>query len=743
MKAEGPADTRSGREMRTNVRIALLMLSAIGLLAVIAGMIAFNVSGKTLSHQSVLQRTFEQRAQIRDVLSKLVIAEASQSNFLLTGDAYYSDRFRSAEQELPGALDRLRALFRGDPDAYARARSLAALASTRMRELADALAKDDTAEPGGAGSAGADMPRGRADAARQTMSRINLLADRMILATERENLEASRAVHERIEFSRLLVLGLLGLIVLLVTVVVALALSYLGQRARVEMELRQAMAMTRQASEAKTQFFASMSHEIRTPLTGILGYTELLLEEDLPPHQRSYVEHLQTAGVGLSTLIDGVLELSKIERRDITIVEEPLSLGVLVANVLSIVSLTAQTKNVRLASEVDPALPATVLGAEKRLRQILLNLLANALKFTREGTVTLRVLHRGSAENGEIIRFEVADTGIGIARDRQDQLFRRFSQAAASTQREYGGTGLGLAISKRLVVLMGGTIGVESEEGQGSTFWFSLPMRKTDAPVVQPGDEHELAPAAAGRILLVEDSPQNQELVCAMLSKQGYHVDVAENGEDGVAAARAHPYDLILMDMQMPRMDGVEATRRIRAEQGAASRLPILAMTANVLPEQRTALRDAGVSDYIAKPFKKAELLAMIDQWISVSADRPATAETEPRTALDDRSLAALRELMGGEWVRTSLVRLSNRIDEAFGKPASGGPDRARLKHHAHRIVSDAGQLGFIELSRACADLEQACESGEALGPALERARQAAARAQAVFTELLEPADNG
>lgn len=743
MKADGPAGTRPGREMRSNLRIALLMLSAIGLLAVTAGMIAFNVSGKTLSHQNVLQRTFEQRAQIRDVLSKLGIAEVSQSKFRLTGDEHYANRFRSAEEKFPGALERLRALFRGDPDAYARARSLADLASTRMRELADTLAKGDMAEPGGAGSTNAIVPRGRADAARQTIGRINRLAKGMILATERENLEASRTVHERIEVSRLLVLGLLALIVLLVTVVVVLALTYLGQRARVEMELRQAMAMTRQASEAKTQFVASMSHEIRTPLTGILGYTELLLEEDLPPHQRDYVEHLQTAGVGLSTLIDGVLELSKIERREISIVEEPLSLGPLVANVLSIVSLTAQTKNVRLESELDPALPATVLGAEKRLRQILLNLLANALKFTREGTVTLRVMHRGSAESGEIIHFEVADTGIGIARDRQDQLFRRFSQAAASTEREYGGTGLGLAISKKLVVLMGGMIGVESEEGRGSTFWFTLPMGKTDAPLDLPADEHELAPAAGGRILLVEDSPQNQDLVCAMLSKQGYHVDVAENGEDGVAAARAHPYGLILMDMQMPRMDGVEATRRIRAEEGAASRLPILAMTATVLPEQRTALRDAGVSDYIAKPFNKAELLATIGRWIYVSVGQPATTECDARTALDDRALAALRELMGSEWVRTSLVRLSNRIDEALAESASGRLDRARLKHHAHRIVSDAGQLGFVELSRACADLEEACESAEELGPALDRTRQAAARVRAIFDELLEPAGNG
>ncbi len=477
-----------------------------------------------------------------------------------------------------------------------------------------------------------------------------------------------------------------------------------------------------------------MSHEIRTPLTGIL-----YRDESLAPRQRSYVEHLQTAGLGLSALVDDILELSKIEAGEIALVEEPLPLGAMVANVLSIVSLGAQKKGLELRSEIDPALPATVLGDESRLRQVLLNLLTNAIKFTREGSVIVRVAHRGPSDAGEIIHFEVSDTGIGIPADRQCRLFRRFSQADPSIQHEYGGTGLGLAISKRLVELMGGTIGFESEEGHGSTFWFTVLLSKSEAAADQQAREGETEVVSGGRILLVEDSQQNQDLVRAILRQQGHHIDVANNGEEGIVAARSEHYDLILMDIQMPRMDGMTATREIRAREGLAARVPIIAMTANVLPQQIKSFKEAGLDDHIAKPFKKAHLIAKVSQWISVGGRQVGAASGAGASASrhDEQALDALRELMGDAWVRESLVRLKDRIDEAFPESAPNSPDRELLKRQAHRLVSDAGQLGFCELSRACSALEEACAREVEIDPALGRAQQAAEQVKDAADHLL------
>jgi CheY-like chemotaxis protein len=281
---------------------------------------------------------------------------------------------------------------------------------------------------------------------------------------------------------------------------------------------------------------------------------------------------------------------------------------------------------------LDPHLPVALVGDEARLQQILLNLLNNAVKFTPQGGVTLHVGCDDGFGDGGIIRFSVTDTGIGIPQDHRKYLFQRFYQINA-VAREYGGTGLGLAISKRLVGLMGGEIGLESEEGKGSTFWFKVPLPRAEESVIPSKLAGTTTQAGlSGRILLVEDLQHNRELAQMLLTNAGYQVDTAENGAEAVTAVQAKAYDLVLMDIQMPVMDGVTATKRIRELDHPANNIPVIAMTANVLPLQVTAFGEAGMNDHVGKPFKKAELLQKLNTWLQRASIAPEKTSLSPVT---------------------------------------------------------------------------------------------------------------
>jgi signal transduction histidine kinase/CheY-like chemotaxis protein len=363
----------------------------------------------------------------------------------------------------------------------------------------------------------------------------------------------------------------------------------------------EAQARAELANEAKTDFLASMSHEIRTPLNGILGYADLLIASPgLDEVQRRSVERIQNAGEALLTVVDDVLDFSKIEAGQVALDPTPFSPKALAGDAVSIVSTVADRKGLPVRVELDPGLPAALLGDEARLRQILLNLLNNAVKFTREGSVTVRLVHGGTTPAGEVITVQVEDTGIGIPAEKQQRLFKRFSQVDGSIRREFGGTGLGLAISRQLVELMGGTIGVASTPGRAAA-----------APAPRPA-----------RILLAEDLDINQELARSVLEAVGHQVDVVADGTEAIVAVQARPYDVVLMDVQMPNLDGLAATRLIRALDHPARDVPIIAMTANVLPQQVSACRQAGMTDHIGKPFKRDELYAAIDR--ALGDERPA-----------------------------------------------------------------------------------------------------------------------
>ncbi|HWD51845.1 MAG TPA: ATP-binding protein [Acidimicrobiales bacterium] len=511
------------------------------------------------------------------------------------------------------------------------------------------------------------------------------------------------------------------------------------ERKGMEADLRAARRAAVEAARIKSQFLATMSHEIRTPLNGVIGMTGLMLDTVLNPEQREYAETARASGEALLTVINDILDFSKIEAGKMLIETLDFDLRTVVEEGADLLAEQAHAKALELATRIDPDVPLDVSGDPGRLRQILLNLVSNAVKFTETGGVVVAV-HLAPTESGGpgTVRFDVTDTGIGLSAEDQRRLFQSFSQVDASTSRRFGGTGLGLAISRQLVELMGGRIGVESQPGQGSTFWFTLPlpaaatrlplggpdMTGTELMAVDDDDALPTDPSSAGAranhrrhlLLVVEDNPVSQKVAARNLEKLGYRVDVAANGTEALDAVERQSYAAVLMDCQMPEMDGYTATAEIRRGEGPGARLPIIALTAGAMSGDRERALAAGMDDYLSKPLKVEALAAALQRWAPI--DIPPDPPDDGGPDLDPATIAGLRDLGGSELLddlvslfRDEVDRYLNQFDQALADHDPGALQRA-----SHSFKGSSANLGATRLAAVAAAIEQLGVTGDLMG---------------------------
>jgi signal transduction histidine kinase/ActR/RegA family two-component response regulator len=403
-------------------------------------------------------------------------------------------------------------------------------------------------------------------------------------------------------------------------------LSFEDVTDRINVEtFRRAKEEAEQATETKNEFLASMSHEIRTPMTIILSALEHVLETELNKDQRKFLEMAMDSSSSLLGIIDDILDLSRIEAGKLKFSEAPFLLSNLLESVIEIFAPKARLKGLKLSCDISPETPSIVIGDQNRLRQVLVNLLGNALKFTEQGEIGLKVEPEGKSGAGEpqLIAFSIRDTGIGIPPNRQGDLFQSFSQINLPED-ENGGSGLGLAICKKIVEQSGGDIGMESREGEGSVFFFKMPFGQppplggAGSLSVKPPGEKPGKPEQALRILLLEDEADIRELITILLESRGWEVVTGTSGEEGLAAWERERFDLILMDLRMPVMDGFEATRRIREkEEGGSQHVPIIALTAHAMKNEPEKCLRAGMDAFLTKPFKCEEFLSQIERCLS------------------------------------------------------------------------------------------------------------------------------
>jgi signal transduction histidine kinase/CheY-like chemotaxis protein len=486
---------------------------------------------------------------------------------------------------------------------------------------------------------------------------------------------------------------------------------------RLRRELVEARNLAESANRAKSEFIATISHEIRTPINGILGMTGLLLDTKLNAEQRDFARTVQESGQALLEIVTDILDFAKVESGKIELEQIPFELPEVLAGAVRMTEARARAKGLDLLWEPDKKLPREVQGDPGRLRQVLLNLISNAIKFTEKGRVVVRARAVERKNRVARLRFEIEDTGIGISEEALPKLFQKFSQVDSSIARRYGGTGLGLAVCKSLVDLMAGDIGVQSTLGKGSTFWFEVALPEGSAKLdrAQPTG----APRPGVPVLVVDDNPVNSRLLVALLTRMGHTSDVVDTGWKAVEAARKGNYGLVLMDVQLPGIDGFEAAAAIRALPGKRGEVPIIAVTGDASVSDRERYRHSAINDFVLKPVDSGELTNVVKRWAGTWVGRGVPRAEAPALLSEeiiDRSvLTALAARIGvqktGELVDLYMADLVERRDRM--RAALDARDMNALHREAHDLRSTSGSLGLTRLFALGEGIQSATQDGD------------------------------